>query len=115
VNPTPGEARQQLIQLAIPDEGLSAHDGHVQGPVAIHEREYTIDERLALEVGDFAQRDTAPEVIVTKGVAAWAPERAFASDLYRERRGISSQNPAPALNDIGRIHGSPLTQQFSAR
>ena len=53
--------------------------------MAIDEREHAVDEGLALEVADLAERDVAAEVIVAVGVAARTLQRALARDFDRQR------------------------------
>ena len=57
--------------------------------MAIHERQHAVDERLALEVAELAQRSVAVQVIVAVRIAAGALQRALARDLDRKRGAYS--------------------------
>ena len=89
------EQRQDGRQLAIADERLAADDRDVQRAMAIDERHDAVDELLALEVADLAQREVAAEMIVAVGVAAGTAERAFAGDLDGERRRVAGEDSTP--------------------
>ena len=65
----------------------------------VDEREHAVDEGLALQIADVAQRDAAAEVIVAVGIAARTAERAFARDFDREVRSITEQDLAPSANN----------------
>ena len=110
MNAALGELRQDLVQFAIADERLAADQGDVHRPLRVHEREHAVDELLALEIGDLAQRDVTAEVIVAVRVASRAAQRTFTRDFDRERRTVAGQNAAPCLYDPGRnrIHSTSL-------
>ena len=95
VNAAFGEDRQERVQLAVADERLAADDREMQRTVAIDELDDAVDELLALEVADLAQRHLAAEVIVAVGVAAGAVQRAFARDFDRQRRRVAGKNSTP--------------------
>jgi hypothetical protein len=56
----------------------------MQRPQPFDDAEDAIDQRLALEVANFAQGDTAAKVLVVVGVAAGTPERTLARDFNRK-------------------------------
>ena len=61
----------------------------------IDEREDAVDELLALEVADLAQREVAAEMIVAVGVAAWTVQRALARDLDGKRWSVAGEDASP--------------------
>src|SRR5580765_8791104 len=64
--------RQDLIQLPEAYQGFSAHDGHVQRPVLIHQTDYSIDQSLSLKITDLSKYGITPEVIRSVRITAWA-------------------------------------------
>jgi hypothetical protein len=80
------------------NERFAADDGQVQRPVLVDEREDAVDQRLAFQVADIAERDRSTEVIVAVGITARAAERTLAGDFNREVRSIAKQNLAPSAN-----------------
>ena len=87
--------RQDMVELAKPDERLAPDDREVQGAMPIDEPHHAVDERLSLQIPDIPQGHAAPEMVVAVGVAAGAAERTFPSDFDRERRTISAKDAAP--------------------
>ena len=98
-----GHPRQNLVQLAIADQRLAAHDRHVQRPIPVEQREHAVDELLALEILQLAQLDVAAEVIVAVRVAARTRERALASNFDRQIWLITAKDPSPRPDNT--FHG----------
>jgi hypothetical protein len=55
-----GETRKDDVEFAEPYERFAADEGHVHGTMPIDEGQDAVDERLALEITDIAERDAAP-------------------------------------------------------
>ena len=71
----------------------------MERPLPVDDPEHAVDQLLALEVADLAQRDVAAEVVVVVGVASRALQRALTGDFQRQRRCISRQDPSPRAQD----------------
>src|SRR5262249_47983399 len=93
------EPRQQLVELAVAHDGLAAHDREVQRAMLVDKRHDAVDEGLALEVADLAQRDVAAEMVVAVRVATGAMERALSSDFNRECWHVPCEDPSPRRED----------------
>src|SRR5215210_4139381 len=94
-----GQQRQNRVQLLVPHERFAADNRYVQRPMTIDQIDDAVDQRLALEVADFAERQVAAQVIVAIGVAARAVQRAFTRDLDRQRRLIPGEDSTPRGQD----------------
>ena len=97
--PRAASKRQNLLQLAEPDERLAADDRDVNRLLLVDDRENAIDEFLSFVVGDLSERDVAAEVLVAVGVAARAAERAFARDFDREGGIVAAEDASPRGDD----------------
>ena len=89
------ESRQDLAEFPITDERFTTHDRNVKRSMLFNEREKAIDELLAFEIADLAQRHIAAEVIVAICVTTGTFERTFAGDLDREGRTITAKDSSP--------------------
>ena len=67
--------------------------------MAIDERQHAVDELLALEVANLAQREVAAQVVVAVGIAAGTVQRALARDFDRERGRVAAEDPSPGRED----------------
>ena len=76
------EFREELLKLAVANEGIAADEGEVERPVLVDDGEYAGDKLIATEVSEIAQAGGSPEVGIVEGVAARAAQGAFAGDFY---------------------------------
>ena len=56
---------------------------------------HAVDEFLALEIADLAQRELAAEMIVAVRVAAGTAQRTLARDFDGQRRRVAREDPTP--------------------
>ena len=90
-----GEDRQQGVQLAEAHQRLAADDREVDRLVLVDQLQHALHERVALVVGDLAQRDVAAEMIVAEGIAARATQRTLTRDFDRQVRRAPAQDLVP--------------------
>ena len=82
-------------QLAIAHQRLAADDRDVQRPMFVDERHHAVDQLLAFEVADLAQREVAAEMIVAVGVAAGTAQRTLARDFDRKGGRVAREDATP--------------------
>src|SRR5262245_60995217 len=105
MHPASREFRKDRVQLSIADERFAAHDGDVKRPMLLDECEHAVDEVLALEVAQLAQRDVASQVLITVGIAPGTSQRTLARNLNRERWNISTEDLAPTRDHVSNHSG----------
>src|SRR5690606_14507901 len=86
---------QQHVELPEAHQRLTADERQVDGAVLAHGIEDAVDERLALEIGELAQRDLTSEVVVAVRVAARTTQRTLARDFYGQVRAVALENSSP--------------------
>jgi hypothetical protein len=89
------------FNFAVTDEGVAADEREVEGFEAVDDFEDTIDEGLALAVGEAAEGGAAAEVTVVIGVTARAAQRAFLGDFNGQRRLLALEDHSPSFHDLG--------------
>jgi hypothetical protein len=102
------EEGQELVQLAIPDEGLAAHQMDEQGSLTVDQLQDPLDEGGPGAVGERSQRD-AREVLGLVGVAPRTREGAAGRDLDREGGRVPLEDPSPGTEDVRAFQQSLLT------
>jgi len=89
------QQRHHCLDLAVPHQRVASDEGEVQRTDAVNDLEYPIDECLPLVVAKTSQGGTTAQVSVIVRIATGTPERAFSSDLDRERGLLAFQNLVP--------------------
>ena len=89
------EHGQQLRQLAIAHERFTADNRQMERLMPIDERDHAVDECLALQIANIAQRDAAAEMLIAIGVTTGAAKRALTRDFDREVRSVPCEDPSP--------------------
>jgi hypothetical protein len=106
------QQREQYIQLVEAHQRFATDDGEMDRAMAIDEREHAIHELAALEIADFTQGDSAPQMIVAVGVAPGTVQRALARDFDRQGGCVTSENIAPRHDH--RLHVHPFNYNSDA-
>jgi hypothetical protein len=76
----------------------------VQWFVTTDSVENSVHEVVTALVVERAEKDASGEVFVVVGVTARTAERAFASDLDREKRNFPAQNFTPTLQEVPGVY-----------
>ena len=102
------ELRQQDVELPESHERLAADDREVDRPLFAHDAEHAVNQRLTFEVGEVTKHDSATQMGVAVGVAAWTPKGAFTCDFDREVGTIATENLAPRTDNVFGFHDAAL-------
>src|SRR5262249_41900985 len=91
--------REERVQFAVPNKRFAADDRQVKRPVMIDERANALDQLLAFEIRDLAERNLSAKMVVTVRVTSWTPQGTLARNFDGKRRTMPGQNSAPGGND----------------
>ena len=97
---------KDAAEFFVADERFAADKRDVNRLMLANEIHHAVDERVAAEIVELAERGFAAEVRIAVGITARAGERTFTSDFDREHGDFSSENISPrgenfALGDTG--------------
>ena len=73
--------------------------GEITGPEHVHD---AIDQRVAAQITEFAQRGFAAQMAVTVGVTSRTTQGTLARDLNRKQRNMTVENAPPCARNIAR-------------
>jgi hypothetical protein len=94
------EHGKNAVELAMADHGLASDQGDVHWAMAAYEIEDALDEGIAAEVSELAQRGLAAEMIVAVRVTAGTGEWTLARDLDGEQGSVPGQDSPPGAGDV---------------
>jgi hypothetical protein len=94
-----GEKRQDRVQFLVAHERFAADNRQMQRLVLGDQPHHAVDEFLTLEVAHLTERQVSTEVVVAVRITSGASQRAFASDLERERWCVAGEDPTPSRDN----------------
>ena len=86
---------KDAAEFAVADERFAADKRNVNRLVLAHETQHAVDERVAAQIVELAERGFAAEVRIAVGITARAGERTFARDFDREHGNFAGENISP--------------------
>src|ERR1700736_6481085 len=99
------ELREEHLQLAVAHQGVAAHQGEVDGLLAIDNGEDAADQVVAFVIGQLAQVHPAgPQMFRLVRVTTGTTQGAFAGDFDRERWLLAGENAGPGVQYFRFLH-----------